>query len=68
MQMYVHTYVCVHTSVLILWLYKNWLPDFVGVTVVIFVLEMFGRKLNDPGKLVEVAVESIYIYTYIIHH
>ena len=51
------------SSSLILWLYKNWLPDFVGVTVVISVLdinEVFGRKLNETGKLEKVVVESIY--------
>ena len=63
------------SSSLILWLYKNWLPDFVGVTVdsVLDINEMFGRKLDGTGRLDKVAVESTYIcmlsiYTYIVHH
>ena len=54
-----HLYI--HSSSLILWLYKNWLPDFVGVTVdsVLDINKMFGRKLDDTGKVDKVAVESI---------
>ena len=57
-------------SSLILWLYKNWLPDFVGVTVIISVLdinEMFGR-IDDTRKFDKGAVESICILsTYVTH-
>ena len=59
----IYTCTYIRSSSLILWLYKNWLPDFIGVTVVIPVLdinEMFGRKLDDTGKLDKVAVESMY--------
>ena len=51
--------------------YKNWLPDFVGVTVIISVLdinELLGR-IDDTIKFDKGAVESICILsTYVTHY
>ena len=71
-----YIYVYMYFSTNFVAIYKNWLPDFVGVIVVISVLdinEMFGRKLDGTGKLDKVAVESTYIcmlsiYTWLVHH
>ena len=54
--------------------YKNLIPVFIGVTVVISVLdinEMFGKKIDDTDKVI---VESMYVRicmlstcTYVVH-